>query len=105
MFLRARARSRALPIVPSPGFGFIFTTMITQTAGTILVMWLGEQITERGIGNGISLIIFIGIIGRLPNDDRRRLFETLPGRRSSACSPCVFVLALHGRRDRVRGRA
>jgi preprotein translocase subunit SecY len=43
-------------------------TMITQTAGTILIMWLGEQITEKGIGNGISLIIFIGIVARFPTD-------------------------------------
>ena len=52
--------------VPHPGMGFKFMVMITLTAGTVLVMWMGEQITERGIGNGISLIIFIGIIGRFP---------------------------------------
>jgi len=46
--------------------GFLMTLMITQTAGTIFVMWLGEQITERGIGNGISLIICINIVGRVP---------------------------------------
>ena len=46
---------------------FTLTTVITQTAGTILVMWLGEKITEHGIGNGISLIIFVNIIGRVPN--------------------------------------
>ncbi|MBI3789217.1 MAG: preprotein translocase subunit SecY, partial [Ignavibacteriales bacterium] len=50
------------PIVPVPGFGFAMSTIIVLTAGTIFMMWLGEQITERGIGNGISLIIFIGII-------------------------------------------
>jgi preprotein translocase subunit SecY len=55
-------------VVPHPGMGFRMMTMITQTAGTILIMWLGEQITERGIGNGISLIIFIGIVARFPND-------------------------------------
>ncbi|MBI3190011.1 MAG: preprotein translocase subunit SecY, partial [Ignavibacteriales bacterium] len=48
-------------------FLFQFSTMIVLTAGTIFVMWLGEQITERGIGNGISLIIFIGIIARFPS--------------------------------------
>jgi len=46
---------------------FTFIVMITMTAGTILVMWMGEQITERGIGNGISMIIFIGIVNRFPN--------------------------------------
>jgi preprotein translocase subunit SecY len=54
-------------VVPEPGFGFRLLTMLTLTSGTILIMWLGEQITERGIGNGISLIIFIGIIARFPN--------------------------------------
>jgi preprotein translocase subunit SecY len=56
------------PIVTNPGFGFIFMTIVTLTAGTMFVMWLGEQITERGIGNGISLIIFIGIVARYPLD-------------------------------------
>jgi preprotein translocase subunit SecY len=55
-------------IVTSPGLGFKLLTCITLTAGTIFVMWLGEQITERGIGNGISLIIFIGIVARYPTD-------------------------------------
>ncbi len=56
------------PIVPLEiqGIGFTLSTVIFLTAGTILMMWLGEQITERGIGNGISLIIFIGIIARFP---------------------------------------
>src|SRR5690606_27010385 len=49
-----------LPIVLEPGFSFRALTVITLTAGTMFVMWLGEQITERGIGNGISLIIFAG---------------------------------------------
>ncbi len=48
--------------------GFQVLTMLTLTAGTVLVMWLGEQITERGIGNGISLIIFIGIVARFPTE-------------------------------------
>lgn len=53
-------------VVLAPGFGFIFTAIITLTAGTIFLMWLGEQITERGVGNGISLIIFAGIVAGLP---------------------------------------
>lgn len=52
--------------VPNPGFGFQLMTMISMASGTMLIMWLGEQIDDRGIGNGISLIIFIGIIARLP---------------------------------------
>jgi preprotein translocase subunit SecY len=55
-------------IVLNPGFAFKLMTAITLTAGTVFVMWLGEQITERGIGNGISLIIFIGIVARYPAD-------------------------------------
>jgi preprotein translocase subunit SecY len=53
-------------VVLSPGFGFIFTAIVTLTAGTVFLMWLGEQITERGVGNGISLIIFAGIVAGLP---------------------------------------
>jgi preprotein translocase subunit SecY len=57
------------PIVPASvqGFGFTMSTVIFLTAGTMFMMWLGEQITERGLGNGISLIIFIGIIARFPH--------------------------------------
>lgn len=53
-------------VVFSPGFGFLFTAVVTLTAGTVFLMWLGEQITERGVGNGISLIIFAGIVAGLP---------------------------------------
>ena len=53
--------------VVNPGFGFIFMTMISLTTGTAFIMWLGEQITERGIGNGMSLIIFTGIVVGLPS--------------------------------------
>jgi len=54
------------PIVLNPTAGFIALTVLTLTTGTIFIMWLGEQITERGIGNGVSLIIFAGIVDRLP---------------------------------------
>jgi preprotein translocase subunit SecY len=54
-------------IVLEPGWGFRFMVMITLTTGTAFIMWIGEQITERGIGNGISLIIFAGIVVRLPS--------------------------------------
>ncbi|MBC2694856.1 MAG: preprotein translocase subunit SecY [Desulfobacteraceae bacterium] len=54
-------------VVIHPGWEFRLMTVITLTAGTAFIMWLGEQITERGIGNGISLIIFAGIVARLPN--------------------------------------
>jgi preprotein translocase subunit SecY len=55
-----------LPLVYSPGLGFRLMTVLTLTTGTCFVMWLGEQITERGIGNGMSLIIFSGIVVGLP---------------------------------------
>jgi preprotein translocase subunit SecY len=55
------------PIVITSGWGFRLMTVITLTAGTAFIMWLGEQITERGIGNGISLIIFAGIVVRMPS--------------------------------------
>ena len=60
--------ANGLPIIPSQvhGFGFVLSTIIILTAGTIFMMWMGEQITEKGLGNGISLIIFIGIIDRFP---------------------------------------
>ncbi len=53
--------------VQNPGWSFKLMTMLTLTSGTAFIMWLGEQITERGIGNGISLIIFAGIVARFPN--------------------------------------
>jgi preprotein translocase subunit SecY len=53
--------------IQNPGWGFRLMTMITMTSGTAFLMWLGEQITERGIGNGISLIIFAGIVANFPN--------------------------------------
>jgi preprotein translocase subunit SecY len=54
-------------IVISPGFGFVLLTIISLTTGTAFIMWLGEQISERGVGNGMSLIIFTGIVVGLPN--------------------------------------
>lgn len=53
-------------VVPAPGWFFRIMTVITLTAGTAFIMWLGEQMSERGIGNGISLIIFAGIVARIP---------------------------------------
>ncbi|UCF21413.1 MAG: preprotein translocase subunit SecY [Gemmatimonadota bacterium] len=55
------------PIVPDPGWAFRLITTLTLTAGGVFIMWLGEQITERGIGNGMSLLIFFGIVEGFPN--------------------------------------
>jgi preprotein translocase subunit SecY len=66
VWLKSIQPEPGVSIVTVGGIGFHLLTMITFTCGTIFIMWLGEQITERGIGNGISLIIFIGIIARFP---------------------------------------
>ena len=57
---------KELQVVVNPGFLFVFTAIISMVTGTILLMWMGEKVTERGIGNGISLIIMVGIVSRLP---------------------------------------
>ncbi|MBI5623702.1 MAG: preprotein translocase subunit SecY [Elusimicrobia bacterium] len=56
-----------VPVVSDPTWGFYVVTVLTLTAGTIFVMWLGEQMTEQGVGNGISLLIFCGIVDRMPS--------------------------------------
>ncbi len=58
--------SAGVPVVYTPGFGFVLTAVVALTAGTMFLMWVGEQVTERGIGNGVSLIIFAGIVSGLP---------------------------------------
>ncbi|MFP7722646.1 preprotein translocase subunit SecY [Lysobacter sp. A3-1-A15] len=65
--LQAGGASQGIPVVYSPGMGFVLTAVISLTAGTMFLMWLGEQVTERGIGNGVSLIIFAGIVAGLPS--------------------------------------
>jgi preprotein translocase subunit SecY len=65
-FLQSLTAPSGAKIVPNPGWGFRFLTVLTLTTGTVFVMWLGEQISARGIGNGISLIIFAGIVVRFP---------------------------------------
>ncbi|MHB1949886.1 MAG: preprotein translocase subunit SecY [Acidiferrobacteraceae bacterium] len=82
-------RANGLPVVVDPGFGFDVLTVITLVAGTMFLMWLGEQITERGIGNGISLLIFTGIVAGLP----RAIGSTLELARTGSFQP-LFVLVL-----------
>mgnify|MGYP006092260515 CR=1 FL=1 len=79
-------------VVPDPGFYFKLTTVITLVAGTIFLMWLGEQITQRGIGNGISLIIFSGIVAEIP----RALASTFELGRTGAlsASTILFIFGL-----------
>ncbi|AGG88154.1 MULTISPECIES: preprotein translocase subunit SecY [Rhodanobacter] len=64
--LQGQVAAGGAPVVYTPGFGFIFSSVVGLTAGTMFLMWLGEQMTERGIGNGISLLIFAGIVAGLP---------------------------------------
>src|SRR3954463_2982962 len=64
--LTLQKSSNGVQFVTNPGMGFILMTMLTLTAGSAFIMWLGEQITERGVGNGMSLLIFAGIIVGLP---------------------------------------
>ncbi len=66
-FLEQTTAPGGAALVPDPGWGFRFMTVLTLTTGTAFVMWLGEQISERGIGNGISLIIFAGIVVGFPS--------------------------------------
>lgn len=75
---------------------FIFTTVVTLTAGTMLLMWLGEQITDRGIGNGISLIITIGIVAELPAAlvAGWQVFNPPSGTPGQAISPVIIVLMI-----------
>jgi len=79
-------------VVPDPGMMFKIFTMFTMASGCVLIMWLGEQITERGIGNGISLIIFIGIIAQLPNALATEIDQVIGGNRAVLME--VFLLAL-----------
>jgi len=79
-------------LVLSPGFGFRMTTVVSLVAGTMFLMWLGEQITERGLGNGISILIFAGIVAGLPAAIGG-LFELV---RTGAMSiiACLFIIAV-----------
>lgn len=77
-------------VVLNWGPNFIFTTMITMTTGTLFLMWIGEQITERGIGNGISLLIFLSIIARLPVAFKNTLALVLTGQ----LFPLRFIIAI-----------
>ena len=81
-------------VVMAPGFGFLFTAIVTLTAGTIFLMWLGEQITERGVGNGISLIIFAGIVAGLPRAVAGTLELVNTGQLSIPATLIILTLVL-----------
>ena len=88
------APQSGLPVVPNPGMGFRLMVMITLCAGTILIMWMGEQITERGIGNGISLIIFFGIVDRFPTAVLDELQHLMAGNRQVIMELFIFAVLL-----------
>ncbi len=81
-----------LGVVPEAGFIFTFTAILLLTSGTMFLMWLGEQITERGIGNGISLIIFIGIIAQLPTAIWQEGQLAMSGERPWVVLAIIFVV-------------
>ncbi|MDF1581998.1 MAG: preprotein translocase subunit SecY [Methyloprofundus sp.] len=83
-----------LPVVISPGIQFIVITAITLVTGTVFLMWLGEQITERGLGNGISLIIFAGIVAGLPSAIGGTLELARTGELNGAFIVLLFLLSI-----------
>jgi preprotein translocase subunit SecY len=85
-----------VPLVAEPGWPFRIMTVITLTAGTMFLMWLGDQITDRGIGNGMSLIITVGIVARLPAALIQAWHTFVPtgGRMTSQVNPMVLVLMI-----------
>ncbi len=90
MWIESLTGPGGISLVVSPGLGFKLMTILTLTTGTAFVMWLGEQITERGIGNGISLIIFAGIVVGLPG----AILSTVQDIRSGTLNLLVVVVLL-----------
>jgi preprotein translocase subunit SecY len=84
-----------IPLVAEPGLMFRILTVISLTAGTMFLMWLGDQITDRGVGNGMSLIISVGIVARLPSALVQAWRTFVPsGGASSQVNPMVLVLMI-----------
>ncbi|GGA07534.1 preprotein translocase subunit SecY [Dyella caseinilytica] len=84
--------SGGMPVVYMPGFGFVLSSVVGLTAGSMFLMWLGEQMTERGIGNGISLLIFAGIVAGLPGAVAHTL--SMSGNGELSTIKLVMVVAL-----------
>lgn len=83
-----------LSVVMNPGVAFVFATTVTLVGGTIFLMWLGEQVTERGIGNGISIIIFSGIVAGLPSAIGGTLELARTGELNGLLIIVLFLLAI-----------
>jgi len=88
IFLESLNGQFSVPVVPHPGMGFRLLTVLTLTSASIFVMWLGELITEKGIGNGMSLLIFIGIVARFPPETINTIRAVSQGTLN------IFVLAV-----------
>ena len=86
--LQSQGAGSGIPVVYAPGPGFVLTAIIALTAGTMFLVWLGEQVTERGIGNGVSLIIFAGIVAGLP----AAVIHTIEAARNGDMSPIAVIL-------------
>ncbi len=85
--LQHSGATNGIPVVYSPGMGFVLTAVVALTAGTMFLMWVGEQITERGVGNGVSLIIFAGIVAGLPG----AVLGTLEQARNGDITPLAVI--------------
>ncbi|MEI8254151.1 MAG: preprotein translocase subunit SecY [Deltaproteobacteria bacterium] len=89
LYVETLKNGDGIAVVSDPGWAFRFITVITLTTGTAFIMWIGEQITERGIGNGISLIIFAGIVADFPQS----IAQTVTFARSGQIQPTSLLLA------------
>ena len=87
IFLQRLTSPSGAPVVPHPGLGFIFLTVVALSAGSIFLMWLGEQITDFGIGNGISIIIYAGTLDSVPNE----FMNTIRLLKSGGISPITLL--------------
>ena len=86
--LQTQGAGTGIPVVYAPGPGFVLTAIVALTAGTMFLVWLGEQVTERGIGNGVSLIIFAGIVAGLPS----AVIGTIDAARNGDISPIAVIM-------------
>jgi len=92
--LQSSGASNGIPVVYAPGMGFVLTAVVALTAGTVFLMWLGEQVTERGVGNGVSLIIFAGIVAGLPSAVMGTLEQARNGDISALAVIAIVVIVL-----------
>lgn len=92
--LQSSGASNGIPVVYSPGMGFVMTAVVALTAGTMFLMWVGEQVTERGVGNGVSLIIFAGIVAGLPGAVLGTLEQARNGDISALAVIAILLLVL-----------